>query len=136
MRDIRQDLKERLGTVFTKRHSLTKELQSLDEQAARIKALLDAEDAMWQEINPPLFEGLNDKTQSSPLSQVLLDVLRAKDGPATLDELKDAAVRRGVPFGDKQPGRVIHFAMIGMAQHNLVARHADGRWGLAEGTLN
>ena len=131
MRDIRQDLKERLASVFAKRTSLMKELNEVDEQASMIKALLEAEDSMWREINPPLFEGANEKP-SSPLSQVLLDCLRTRAGAASLDELKDAAVQRGIPFGGKQPGRVIHFAMLGMAQHDLVERTSDGRWELKE----
>jgi len=47
-----------------------------------------------------------------------------------------SAVERGVPFGEKQPGRVIHFAMLGMAQHNLVAREENGRWKLVEQAVN
>jgi hypothetical protein len=60
---------------------------------------------MWDRVNPPLFPGAESRPQGSPLSQVLLDTLKSKSGTASLEELKESAVQRGVPFGGKQPGR-------------------------------
>jgi hypothetical protein len=135
MRDIRQDLRERLSSVRTKRESLQRELASVDAQESTISNLLEAEEALWSQVNPPLFEGTEEKP-SSPLSQVLLETLKSQSGSASLEELKRSAVRRGVPFGGKQPGRVIHFAMLGMAQHKLVERKGDGSWTLIEQAVN
>ncbi len=104
--------------------------ERLAVQEQTLDKLIEEEDAMWEKISPPLFE--RSEAQGSVLSQVLLDTLKSKGGVAWLGELKESAVERGVPFGDKQPGRVIHFAMLGMAQHNLVARESDGRWRLVE----
>jgi hypothetical protein len=119
-----------------KRESLQRALSSVDAQEETLNALLAAEEAMWQQLNPPLFESTEEKPQGSPLSQVLLDTLKAQSGTASLEDLKKSAVQRGVPFGGKQPGRVIHFAMLGMAQHKLVERKGDGNWMLVEQAIN
>ena len=67
------------------------------------------------------------------LSQVLIDTLKSKsDLSASLDQLKESAVQRGFILSEKKPGRVIHFAMLGMEQHDLVAKTPDGRWQLVE----
>jgi hypothetical protein len=105
-------------------------LERLKDEESMYDKLIAAEDAMFDKLTSPLFAGT--EQQGSVLSQVLLETLKSKGGIAWLGELKESAVERGVPFGDKQPGRVIHFAMLGMAQHNLVARETDGRWRLVE----
>ena len=130
MRDIRQDLRERRDSVRTKRASMETALERLKDEESMYDKLIAAEDAMFDKLTSPLFAGT--EQQGSVLSQVLLETLKSKGGIAWLGELKESAVERGVPFGDKQPGRVIHFAMLGMAQHNLVARETDGRWRLVE----
>src|ERR1700722_288191 len=129
MRDIRQDLRERRDSVRAKKASLMAGVDRLTAQEQTLDRLIEEEDAMWEKISPPLFER---PEQGSVLSQVLLETLKANSGAASLAELKESAVQRGVPFGGKQPGRVIHFAMLGMAQHNLVMREQDGKWRLVE----
>jgi hypothetical protein len=134
MRDIRQDLRERLDSTRAKRVAMQAELERLIAQERTLDKLIEEESAIWERISPPLFEGT--EPQGSVLSQVLLETLKSKGGAAWLGELKESAVQRGVPFGEKQPGRVIHFAMLGMAQHKLVAREQSGRWRLVEETVN
>ena len=128
MRDIRQDLRERRDFVSRMEHAAAAE--RLLAQEKTLDSLIEEEDAIWEKLPPRLFEG-TDEQQGSVLSQVLLDTLKSKsDLSVSLDELKESAVQRGVPFGEKKPGRVIHFAMLGMEQHDLVAKTPDGRWQL------
>jgi hypothetical protein len=134
MRDIRQDLRERRESVKAKKLAMMAGVERLAIQEQTLDKLIEEEDAMWEKISPPLFE--RSEPQGSVLSKVLLETLKSKGGIAWLGELKESAVERGVPFGDKQPGRVIHFAMLGMAQHKLVAREGDGRWRLVEEAVN
>jgi hypothetical protein len=117
---------------MAERETLQKKLSLLTDQVASIERLLEAENTIWEKVNPPLFVGSDNGQQGTALSQMLLDVLRSKNGIASLDELKEVATQRGVPFGDKHPGRVIHFALLGMGQHKLVRRLADGRWELVK----
>jgi hypothetical protein len=133
MRDIRSDLRERRDSVRTKKAVHLAAVERLTVQEQTLDKLIEEEDAMWEKISPPLFE--RTEQQSSVLSRVLLETLKSRGGVAWLGELKESAMERGVPFGDKQPGRVIHFAMLGMAQHKLVERKEDGRWMLVENEL-
>jgi hypothetical protein len=134
MRDIRSDLIERRDSTRTKRQKLEEAIERLKDEEAMYEKLLAAENAMFEKLTSPLFsEG---EQPSSVLSQVLLEALRSKGGAAWLEELKESAVERGVAFGEKKPGRVIHFAMLGMEQHNLVAREDTGRWKLVEQPVN
>ncbi|MGA9797912.1 MAG: hypothetical protein WBQ68_02800 [Terriglobales bacterium] len=134
MRDIRSDLRERRDSVRAKKAAMQAAVERMSAQEQILDKLIEEEDAMWEKISPPLFE--KSESQGSALSQVLLETLKSKGGFAWLAELKESAVQRGVPFGEKQPGRVIHFAMLGMAQHNLVSRENNGRWRLVEEAVN
>lgn len=134
MRDIRQDLRERRDSVRAKREAMEVEVVSLKGQEQAYDKLIAEEDALWAKVSPTLFVD-ESAGAGSILSQVLLETLKSKADGASLEELKTSAVQRGVPFGEKQPGRVIHFAMLGMAQHNLVSREHDGRWKLV-GAVN
>jgi hypothetical protein len=135
MRDIRQDLRERRDSVRAKREAMESEIVSLKSQEQAYDRLIGEEDALWAKVSPTLFIDEN-VAAGSILSQVLLDTLKSKSGGASLEELKASAVQRGIPFGDKQPGRVIHFAMLGMAQHKLVERKGDGNWMLVGEAVN
>ncbi len=129
MRDIRKDLKDRLADIKARRNEMQAELRRLADQEAAVERLLLAEESKWRHTTPSLFES-EPQPQQMTLSQLLLDTLKSKNGTASLDELKEEARQSGVPFGRKQPGRAIHFAMLGMAQHNLVERTKDGKWSL------
>jgi hypothetical protein len=137
MRDIRPDLRERLQSVLNKRQTYQRALDALSVEENLLTKLLQAEDAMFD--TSTLFDAVEDAKPTelsppqpaSPLSEVLLDTLKTKSGPVTIEELKQSAAQRGVPFGGKRPGRVIHFVMLGMAQHNLVEKK-DGGWMLVQ----
>jgi hypothetical protein len=138
MRDIRPDLRERLKSVLIKRQSHQKALDNLAAEEQLLTKMLQSEDAMF-EVPSTLFDAAEDvgpAQPTAPLSEVLIETLKAHSGSASLDELKEGAAQRRVPFGGKQPGRVIHFAMLGMAQHRLVDRKDDGRWFLVEEPIN
>lgn len=46
----------------------------------------------------------------------------------SLGELKRLAAQNGINFGEKNPGRVIHFALLGMAQSDAVEMVEKGVW--------
>jgi len=48
-----------------------------------------------------------------------------------LDELKAAAVKAEIDFGERSPGRVLHYALVGMAQNGSVEKH-DEKWRIKE----
>jgi hypothetical protein len=63
--------------------------------------------------------------QSNALGRFLLESL--KEGGKTLGTLKAEATKAGFVYPGKQLGRVIHFALVGMAQNRLVEK-VNGIW--------
>lgn len=45
-----------------------------------------------------------------------------------LGELSQIAFDRGLIEKGKSPGRVVHFALIGLQQHRYAERRRDGAW--------
>jgi hypothetical protein len=52
--------------------------------------------------------------------------------PKSLGDLKRIAVAHGLDFNGKKPGRVIHFALLGMAQNGDVEMVEKGVWKIKE----
>lgn len=65
----------------------------------------------------------------TPLASFVLESLRS--GRKTLTILKGEAEKAGFSSGEKRMGRVLHFALVGMARSGLVER-ANGVWGIKE----
>jgi hypothetical protein len=139
MRDIRDDLKERLAAIDAEADKLKAQLESLSLKKAPIQKLLQEEDARFAKSDQVLFAGVHDEPgkYSTPLSRIILGKIRLNGGIASLEDLKQAAEDAAYNFGEKQPGRSIHFALIGMAQSGLVESMGDSVWKLKEAqTLN
>jgi hypothetical protein len=135
MRDLREDLRERLRAIAIERGALQNRLQYLDTLETQTKGILDYETARVRAEhaadNPALFPELDSlgEKEGSELSQFLRDIL--SDGnPRSLEDLKQAAHVRHFKFGDKNPGRVLHFALLGMSQNGLVEMVERGVWKL------
>lgn len=134
MRDIRSDLKERLDAVASERQKAQEQLASLESQEAHIKALLAAENARWHSVEPGLFAAATSKSNGrtgdtkhsaiakvgrTPLSSLILECL--VDGkPHSTKEIAEKVAERGFPFGDKNPVRAVHFALVGMKQNKAI----------------
>jgi len=129
MRDIREDLRQRLVSITLQRGQLQARLRWLDDAEAHVKGLLDYEKMQAQMDQQPLFseEELPTDTERSEVALFLRDVL-ADGRPRSLDELKKHAATRNIEFGEKNPGRVLHFALLGMAQSGIVEMVDKGVW--------
>jgi hypothetical protein len=132
MKDIRPDLRERLERLHQERAIVEMQLEELTAREASLQLLLQEED---ERMSVPaeqmhLAEQRNSRS-SSPLAQFLLKAF-SRQPECTLRELKDAALKQGIRFGDKNAGRAIHFALVGMARHGLVQRQRDGKWRVLE----
>ena len=141
MRDIRDDLRERLETIAAEKRRLQDQVTSLDRQEASVKVLLADEDNRWSGVQPKLFlptRGGNGRIQhaaapeltGTPLSQMIREIL--SDGVGrTARGIGEIVKQRGFPFGEKHPSRVVHFALLGMDQNKLV-QSRKGVWTLAK----
>ncbi len=133
MRDIRTDIVERLEAVRKERAQAEVHVAALQQREAVLQAMLQQEDERLAETSIGASNVTaarsNGRRYASPLALFVLSALRSH-GPCELRQLKQAAVKEGFPFGKKNPGRVLHFLLVGMAQNNLVERHRDGTWHL------
>ena len=129
MRNIKADLEERLREVVSERQHMQVRLALLDEREKSITDLIDAEEARWVDSAQfPLFpsngNGKHHKL-TSPVSRFVMAALG--DGSArSLHDLKGLAREKGVNFGNKAPGRVLHFALLGMEQNQMIVRIEGG----------
>jgi hypothetical protein len=125
MNDIRQDLRERIDVYDSEIAELNDAIKTLESEAKHARELLAIEERRWARVTGPLFEKSEPEPQGQ-LSGVVLDVLSKQDS-MELSHIKEAVVGRGYPFGEKDPGRSLHFALVGLSKQGLVQK-VDGRW--------
>ena len=109
----------------------------LDRVEEQVKGLLEYETVRMRlagRDQAALFpEDQPTERERSLLSQFIRDALN--DGtPRSLEDLKRIAQDRGMDFGGKNPGRVLHFGLLGMAQNNLVEMVEKGVWRISQTT--
>jgi len=136
VRDIRPDLKERLEALAAEREEHKRALARVDEREAVVKGLLAEEEERWEKVQPALFENGdsgNHRREAqlvvgrTPLARFLVGALG--DGrPHRLAEIVRLATDTHFDFGTKNPGRSIHFALIGLQENDFVRRLEDGTW--------
>ena len=131
MRDIRVDLTERLNALGGEREKLKVRMAALDHKEALIRAILQQEEDRLRRAQagsePPSSNPGENGKYASPIARFVLSAFH-RQNPVSLRQLRDAGVRERVPFGDKSPGRVIHFLLIGMEKNGLVERLGRGMW--------
>jgi hypothetical protein len=132
MRDIRQDLRERLDKLESERLELKTQLEQLSRREVTLKALLQEEDSRWATqvgLFPTEREPLLTNGDRTAYAKFLVQAMATHE-PMTLDVLKDLAHQKGVEFDGKNPGRVLHFALLGMSQNGVVEMVESGVWRL------
>ena len=136
MQDIRQELKERIRQNLEEEEKLQQQLAHRQAVGKGLVLALESENAFWERLvlSAPLFqnaEAAATKNGSGTLPALLLNLLR--NGEVwTVDQFKTELDKRGYPFGDKAPGRVINFALVGMLNHGAVKKLGDKRWEIRE----
>jgi hypothetical protein len=98
--------------------------------------MLAVENSRWNAISPSgqSANGTDHPHEPSNMT-ALAGILREQLADHKRHHLKDlaeAAVQRGYPFGAKKPGRVVHFALLGMKSGSAVQQLGDGFWRLTE----
>jgi hypothetical protein len=118
---------------------LRRQIVELDHKESSIKALLAEEEARWEKMQPALFENGNGAVQvldvgagetrvgQTPLAKFLVRSL-ADHRPHSLADLVAQAEQAHFDFGIKNPGRSIHFALIGLQRNRYVRRLESGTW--------
>jgi len=129
MRDIRDDLKERIASIAKEREEMEARLDAVAKQESALKSLLAEENARWNGLEPRLFDtpgpNLKNGHKLKPLSRMLFEMLN--DGTDwTTDRLARAAIDRKFPFGIKSPNRSCHFGCVGLKKNGLIDQTRTG----------
>lgn len=134
MRDIRSDLRERLEDLERQRAALISELKELDNQRTIVGATLQLEQERFDNVETPktTVAALSEPGAVHTLGSFMRGLLGDGSKQST-QELSKLAVSKGHPFGDKSPGRSVHFALVGLERAGQVERDEDGRWFLTNG---
>jgi hypothetical protein len=137
MRNITEDLQDRLTDIKAEREKLQLRLEELDRAESGIQILLKQEEGRWkalQDSQPSLFaahhHASGNGSARSPLTKLLLEAL--SDGtPKNTVTLSRIAVERGYPFGEKNPRKSVHFAMVALSNGDMVRKSKpDQLWRL------
>lgn len=131
MKDITNELKERLQDVERQCNLLQKNLERLTATENSLRTLLAIEEERWGE-QQPLFLGIQSPRPEkgrTPLSRFLLTTLKEKPKPVII--LSQEAQDAGLLKDSKYPNRAIHFALVGMKRGRLVEK-INGLWKLKE----
>ena len=126
-RDIRSDLQMRLNELEAERKNLEKRLSDMTEISSSLCLLLEHENRRWAQLSLLPEEKKTLQPAQTELSQAILKLL-ADNQDWQLSRLADTLSQMGFNFGEKKPGRVLHFALIGMSQHKLVEKVGNGVW--------
>ncbi len=137
MKNITDDLKERVSELEIEIAEAQRKLSSLTDRKISLTSLIEVEESRWQRRQPSL---LPESTPSlsleskrlSPLSQFLLSSL--KDGEKTLEELKEKVKVNNIPIKAVKPGRGIAVALVKLSHRGLTEKDKkDGKWKLKNG---
>ena len=119
---MKSDIKAMLDSVIAERAQVEQRLATLKQREDTLRAWLLEEQPSQPDL--PIEGGA---TGSTPLSSFLRSILG--DGkPHTVKELGTLASGKGLIKGEKSRGRVVHFALIGLSQHDYVKRNEEGAW--------
>lgn len=131
MRDIRQDLRERLDDIAAERSKLQAQVANLQTLEDTYKAALREEELRIARISPsaqvkPLpFPA----SSSSGLGPIIMRVFRTKQRALALDEVRDEILTaKAFDFGEKKPGRSVHFGLVALKNGGEIEQLEDGRW--------
>ncbi len=132
LRDIRQDLKDRLDTLASDRAKLQSRLDEITALEKSVKTMLHEEETRMEGISNGRAElPFPVVVTSVDLQTVLRSVIKTKNRPLATDEIRDEILRaKAFDFGIKKPGRVVHFGLVSMTNSGELDKLPDGRWAL------
>lgn len=133
MRDIRPDLQERLTAVEKALKDIAEKYKLYTAEREAMRSALAAENQRWSGVSSQSDQPGNgnapDEATGTALSLILKEQL-SDHKRHHLSDLSAAATSRGYPFGEKKPGRVVHFALLAMREAHGVEQVGDGFWRL------
>jgi hypothetical protein len=115
MRDIRQDIRERLDLVEARRSSLERALKALNDEADALMRVLEAEDRRF------LREPLATRPDGAMADFIVSEIDKR---PLSKDEVLQVLERAGYLDGIEAPGRSVHLTLVNLRRGGRI-RIAD-----------
>jgi hypothetical protein len=126
MRDIRNDLKERLAALAKDKVLFQTRITETEQAEASIKALLEREEQRFMTTATHAHSNGNDATiGKTPLSRFIVDALQHSKEALTLFEFKKRAETK-LEFNGHSPGRTLHRALLGLTHNGYLTCHGKG----------
>lgn len=119
-----QNIQAMIAAVKSEREALESRLAILRDRENTLRAWLTEESPTQAEL-PVVGDVVG-----TPLSNFLRSVLSDGKSHTTQRLAQIAATKPGLIKENSSPGRVVHFALLGLSQHGLVERTAEGMWRL------
>ena len=135
MKDIRDEIEERLADASQRRVGLVNQIKGIDIEVETLKKMMELESQRHaHKVNPSPRRGLLSTTAPTVVVGSAPDLIEKilETGPHSKDELKEAGVQKGV-FDPETAGRSIHITLVNMMRGNRIQVLPDGRFGLPEG---
>lgn len=142
MRDIRDDLRERLQGIDAQRDGLRKSLEALDSEREIVLKMLEfetkrhaysAQGALTPEARSAALKAAVAKLADNAIqlsSRPILTLVEGllEKGAYTKDELRAEAETAGMFTGNEAPGRIIHAMVMNLERHGRIRQRADGKY--------
>lgn len=132
------DLRAKLQAVALERQTMQRRLEHLERVEEALRLLITEEQASSAgQLALITLPGTNGARRhilgNTPVSRSILESL-GDGGVRPLAVLAQIAEAKGVAFDDKNPGRVLHFALIGLQRNGYAAKDERG-WRLTDKAL-
>ena len=134
MKDIRDEIAERLDDASKRRAGLASQIKALETEVETLKRMMDIENQRHGDQVSP-FRKRAHLTPGSILegTETAPDFIEGllKTGPHTKDDLKEVGIQKGV-FDPDTAGRSLHITLVNMLRGSRIRELADGFYGLPE----
>lgn len=125
MRDIRDDLRERLAATVKERTDLLQQVRALEERERRLRALLREEEIAGVSLHHGSL-AVGEASGGAFLREFILGSLA--DGHSwSLEALKEQAHAMGLATIGTA-GRSLNITLVNLLRQGLVTREQDGKW--------
>ena len=126
MRDIRNDLKERLKSIKAERFRLETRFQELEGVEESVLEMLRLEEGNFRSSQADLF-GQDQNGEKKELREFVEQVLK-EQGTSSVIEIQKIATGRNFKILGKAPGQRIQGTLLALLKKEKVQSLGEGRW--------
>jgi len=130
MRDIRQDLRDRIAALDAQIDPLRKQVATLENKREAMASLLESEESEWKAHVAPV--NGHSGAHPAPLIQDVIKDLLADGDVWSGSAIAAVAVKKGCDFKGRNPNRSTHFTLVGLSrgEGGFVEKAGYGKWRL------